>query len=68
MVTKETSEQHLSSKLTGVFHGRSHHQEGHSDTDGYKDLDQHGHPGIHPVTFINNLHGLVGKVMDVGGG
>lgn len=54
------------SELTGVFHGRSHHQEGHGDADGYKHLDQLGHPGVRPVTFINNLHGL-GGVMDVGG-
>lgn len=52
---------HLSrSELTGVFHGRSHHQEGHGDADGYKHLDQLGHPGVRPVTFINNLHGLGG--------
>ena len=54
-------------KLTSVFHGRSHHQEGHSDTDGYKHLDQLSHPGVGPVTFIYNLHGLGGKVMDDGG-
>lgn len=62
------AERHPSrSELTGVFHGRSHHQEGHSDADGYKHLDQLSHPGVRPVTFINNLHGLVGRVMDVGG-
>lgn len=51
------------SELTGVLHGRPHHQEGHGDTDGYKDLDQLSHPGVRPVTFINNLHGLEGRVM-----
>lgn len=50
------------SGLTGVFHGRPHHQEGHGDADGYKDLDQLGHPGVCPVMFINNLHGLAGRV------
>lgn len=51
-----------------MFHGRSHHQEGHADTDGDEDLDQLSHPGVRPVTFINNLHVMVGRgVMDVGG-
>lgn len=50
-----------------MFHGRSHHQEGHGDTDGDEDLDQLSHPGVRPVTFINNLHVMVGRVMDVGG-
>lgn len=49
-----------------MFHGRSHHQEGHSDTDGYEHLDQLSHPGERLVTFIYNLHGLVGRVMDDG--
>lgn len=48
-------------KLTGVLHGRAHHQEGDADADGDEDLDQLGHPGIRPVTFINNLHGSVGR-------
>lgn len=51
------------SGLTGVLHGRPHHQEGHGDADGYEDLDQLGHPGVRPVMFINNLHGLVGRAM-----
>lgn len=47
---------------TGVLHGRAHHQEGDADADGDEDLDQLGHPGETPVTFINNLHGSVGRV------
>lgn len=45
-----------------MLHGRAHHQEGDADADGDEDLDQLGHPGETPVTFINNLHGSVGRV------
>lgn len=50
-----------------MFHGRSHHQEGDGDTDGDEDLDQLSHPGVRPVMFINNLHVMVGRGVDVGG-
>lgn len=55
------------SQLTGVLHSRSHNQEGHSDADGYKHLDQLSHPWISPVTFINDLQGMSWGVMDGGG-
>lgn len=40
-----------------MLHGGSHHQEGHGDADGDEHLDQLGHPGVGPVTLINDLHG-----------
>lgn len=46
---------------TGVLHGRTHHQEGDGNANGNEDLDQLRHPGEAPVTFINNLHGSVGR-------
>lgn len=49
-------------ELTGMLHGGSHHQEGHGDADGDEHLDQLGHPGVGPVTLINDLHGGVEEV------
>lgn len=41
--------------LTGMFHGRSHDEEGHGDADGDEDLDQLSHPRVRPVTLLNDL-------------